>query len=97
MDCLDFCLPKQGAVAGGVLQHAIQVMESTFAKNDPAIFKVGFTHDACWRWGNELYGYRFAKDKWSNMIVLYISREPFSPAMLEAALIEKYRSGLPQN
>ncbi|CAK9117801.1 unnamed protein product [Durusdinium trenchii] len=47
-------------------------------------------------WENPVYGYSFARDKWSNMYVVYIADEAYSPAMLEAALIEKYQSHIMQ-
>ena len=66
-------------------------MEKLFNEHEPMIWKVGFTHNPAWRWANELYGY--AKDiaKWEHMEVLYLSTEPFSAAMLEAALIDKFQ------
>lgn len=91
---ISFSLPKANALAGAVLQHSINLLERTFAKHDPMIFKVGYTHNPMWRWSNSLYGYRHAVEKWSSMIVFYASSEPFSPAMLESALIEKYQGTL---
>ncbi|CAE7293243.1 unnamed protein product [Symbiodinium necroappetens] len=67
-------------------------MEKLFRKHEPLIWKVGFTHNPSWRWGNELYGYAHARDKWAGMVVLYCSTEQLGPAMLEAALIEKFKS-----
>ena len=55
------------------------------------MFKVGFTHSPLWRWGNAMYGYGKSKEKWSEMVVIYLAPESNSPAMLEAALIEKYK------
>ncbi|CAL1141491.1 unnamed protein product [Cladocopium goreaui] len=58
------------------------------------MFKVGFTHNPVWRWGSPIYGYtsKATKEKYSNMSVIYAAPEPYSPAMLEAALIDKYKS-----
>ena len=93
LGCIDFNLPsKPGLSAGRVLKHARRVLQSIFAKHDPCIFKIGFTHSPSWRWSNSLYGYKQAVDGWTNMMVLYISHEPFGPAMLEAALIESNTS-----
>ena len=89
---ISFCLPKANAVAGAVLEHAIKVIERTFSKQDPCIFKLGFTHNPVFRWCNGTYGYAHSVEKWSEMTVFYASPEPFSAAMLESALIEKYRS-----
>ena len=92
VSAIDFKLPAVGCVSGQVLRHAICVMNGLFGRLSPLIFKIGFTHDAEWRWCNSLYGYRGAKDKWSNMLVLYLATEPHSASMLEAALVEKYKS-----
>ena len=89
--CITFRLPKSCAVAGGVLQHAVCVIEKQFQRYSPCIFKVGYTHNCMWRWSNNIYGYGSSRDKWSEMLVLYISGEAGSAAMLEAALIEKYQ------
>jgi hypothetical protein len=78
--------------AGRVLQHCLEVTERLFRKHEPLIFKFGYTHNPCWRWANDLYGYVKAKEKWSNMIILWISDEPSGPAMLESALIEIFKS-----
>ena len=87
-----FCHPKKSLAAGSVLHHVLRTMESLFLKQEPLIFKVGWTHNPVWRWENNLYGYRMCRDKWQGMLVLYVSNEPYSPAMLEAALIERYSS-----
>lgn len=94
MGCIDFNLPKKNSLAGGVLHHCINVVDSLFKKHAPMIWKIGFTHDCCWRWGNSLYGYGRSADKWSRMVVMYISGEPFGPAMLEAALIDRFGSNM---
>ena len=91
---IHFALPKSNAVAGAVLAHAIKIVEKQFSQHDPMIFKLGFTHNPHWRWCNRIYGYGYDVEKWSTMMVLYAAPEPFSPAMLEAALIEKYQSTL---
>ncbi len=90
LGCIHFDVPKIGITAGSVFKHSLQVLQSLFSKHDPCIWKIGFTHDPYWRWTNSIYGYKRAVDRWSNMVVLYISDEPYGPAMLEAALIEKY-------
>lgn len=92
LGCISLRLCDLNAVAGAVLRHAIQVLERLFQQQEPLIFKIGFTHNPIWRWSNASYGYGVAREKWSHMIILYYSKEPYSPAMLEAALIEKYQS-----
>ena len=89
---IEFKIPKAGLTAGAILRHSKIVLEDLFAKHSPMIWKVGFTHNVAWRWGNSLYGYQHASDKWSNMVVLFETNEPYSPAMLEATLIDLYRS-----
>lgn len=91
--CIDFRLPSnKNATAGGVLRHCSTVAEDLFDKWTPLIFKFGYTHNPVWRWSNKMYGYSRCTDRWSNMVVMYITTEPRGPAMLEAALIEKYQS-----
>ena len=41
-----------------------------------------------------MYGYKFARDCWAGMVVLFASHEPHGPAFLEAALIDRYQSNL---
>lgn len=87
-----FKLPRLGALSGSILRHSSEVMERICHAEYPLIFKIGFTHNPFWRWSNNKYGYAFAPEKWSNMIVLYVSSECHSVSMLEAALIDKYKS-----
>ncbi len=86
---LDLCDLK--ASAGVVLRHSIRVLETLFKREEPLIFKIGFSHNPIWRWTNDIYGYRYAREQWSNMIILHFAYEPYTPAMLEAALIEKFQ------
>ena len=92
--CIHFNVPESGVSAGSVLKHAQRVMNSIFSKHEPCIFKIGFSHNPAWRWANRIYGYKWAPDRWTDMVVLYVKDEPFSPAMLEAALIDKYIGAL---
>eukprot|EP00439_Symbiodinium_sp_Y106_P072911 s934_g13.t1 len=85
-------LPTKVQTSGGVLNHAVKTMLLLQARFAPMIFKFGFTHDAARRWDHSSYGYRFGKDRWQEMIILYLSPEKSGPSMLEAALIEKYKS-----
>ena len=95
LQCISFDLPRIEVPAGKVLRHSVLTVERLFKAHSPMIFKVGFTHSPSWRWSNSVYGYSSSKDKWSNMVVIYMSQEPYSPAMLEAALIEKFGSDSP--
>lgn len=94
MSVIAFRLTNAKATAGRVLLHSIGVIESFFRKHKPMIFKFGYTHNPSWRWMNKRYGYAKSRDGWTNMLILYISDEPYSAAMLEAALIEKYQSNM---
>ena len=80
--------------SGGVLRHAIGCFESLHSRFYPMIFKFGMTQNAANRWDNKDFGYRLEKDKWDSMVILFLCPEKFSPAFLEAALIEKYRGFL---
>ena len=95
LQCISFDLPQIEVPAGKVLRHSVLTVERLFKAHSPMIFKVGFTHSPSWRWSNSVYGYSSSKDRWSNMVVIYMSQEPYSPAMLEAALIEKFGSDSP--
>lgn len=89
-----FELPGANDLAGSVLRHASHRIDVLFNKQSPMIWKVGLCHDPKWRWTNSLYGYRHDRDRWSEMIILYISKEACGPAMLESALIDKFSSSL---
>ena len=93
-DSIKFDVPKIDASAGSVLKHSLRVLDGIFKRNEPLIFKIGWTHSPIWRWTNKLYGYQKAQDGWSHMTVLFVTDEPYSPGMLEAALIERYSSDL---
>ena len=92
LGCISFRLPSDGITAGKVLHHCIAVLESLFGSQSPLIFKLGFCQNPHLRWTNRVYGYSRDPAKWEKMIVMYASKEPFSPGMLEAALIDKYGS-----
>ena len=93
---IEWRLPRFNAVAGGVLQHCSSVVEKLLETQSPMAFKIGYTHNPLWRWGNRLYGYCHEKIKWSTMILLYATDQPYGPSMLEAALIDKYKSTSPE-
>ena len=97
LGCISFNVPSPNAIAGKVLQHCVKEIDITIATKKPLIFKVGFTRNPVWRWSNDLYGYNRARDGWTDMTVMYISDEHFGPAMLEAALIDKYSGYLECN
>lgn len=92
MGCILFKVPSDPNVSSGrVLQHCLSVIENVFRKNEPCTFKFGYTHNPYFRWSCPLYGYCHAKEKWSHMVVLWVSDEPYGPSMLEASLIEMFR------
>ena len=86
-------LPCKIGTAGSALNHAITVVNSTLEARAPMSFKLGYTHNPSWRWDNKLYGYRHdVAYKFQAMLVLAISEEPHSAAMMEAALISYFKS-----
>ena len=91
---LSMKLPKPNATAGAVLQHSIRVFESLLEKNKPMTFKVGITHDPSVRWHNRTFGYKYSKDKFGHLVVVYAAANPVGPSFLEAALIDRFRSFL---
>ena len=93
-ESISLWLPTRATSAGLVLQHCLQVIDAIYESHAPLIYKVGFTHNVIHRWSNHRYGYMWEKDKWQKMVVLFISKEPWSIAMLEAALIDRYLGAL---
>ena len=94
LGCISFRIPPAGSTAGKILRHSLSELESLFHAKSPLLFKIGWTHDPLWRWANPIYGYGHDSTGWSEMIILYVSKEPYGPAMLEACLIEKFQSNL---
>lgn len=93
LEVIEYKLPPIGVTAGRALQHSKSVVEALFRKHSPMIFKFGYTHNPEFRWSAPRYGYCHDQfDKWSNMVVLFQSPESSGPAMLEACLIDAYRS-----
>ena len=95
---VNFHLPRLDALSGNILLHCSFFLDNLIEVQGPVMFKVGFTHNPVWRWGSPIYGYASGakKEKYSNMSVIYAAPEPYSPAMLEAALIDKYKRLLAQ-
>lgn len=83
-------LPRTGCTAGRVLQHCVHTFESLVAKHKPLTFKFGITHDASVRWHNSTFGYKFSKDPFDEMIILYAAGNPHGPSFLEAMLIDRF-------
>ena len=89
------CQPRTPLLtAGVVLQHCVQVIDDIHACHAPIIYKVGFTADPKLRWDNRRYGYKWAIEKWDRMVILFLSKEPWSISMLEASLIDRYFGAL---
>lgn len=93
-DQLSSKLPPARSSAGSVLQHAISVFERLHARHKPMTYKFGITNDAHQRWHHRRYGYKYSRDKYEHMVVLYAANNPHGPAFLEAALINQYYSNL---
>lgn len=96
LGCISFQLPPPKSLAGAALDHAISTINKLFSKHSPMIWKIGFTRNPVWRWRSKIYGYKWSQDRWSDMVIVYLAPEPFGPAMLEAALIDKFNCSLPQ-
>ena len=97
LGCIQLRLCDLNASAGRILSHATRITEALFKKEEPLIFKFGFSHNPVWRWTNSIYGYCHSREKWTHMIILHYSKEPFTTAMLEAALIEKYQGAFAES
>ena len=87
---LHLCLPKKGAIAGQILKHVYHSLDMHLQREAPSIYKVGFTHDPSWRFHNAIYGYCKAAERWEGMVILFISHEPYGPAFVEAATIQRH-------
>ena len=91
---LDVKLPRPGVTPGRVLEHCVQTFESLYTRNKPMTWKFGFTHNAAVRWGNTTFGYKYGKERYDYMLVLYATPHAHGAAFLEAALIDRFRSYL---
>ncbi|CAE7783426.1 unnamed protein product [Symbiodinium sp. CCMP2456] len=47
--------------------------------------------DETLRWHNKSFGYKYEKQRWQQMVVIYASAETMGPAFLEAALIQRFK------
>jgi hypothetical protein len=92
--CLSMNLPKPNATAGGIIQHAARIFEQLVERHKPLTWKFGITHDAAFRWHNRKFGYKYSKDPFDHMIILYAASNPHGPAFLEAALNQRFQSFL---
>ena len=91
---LSLQLPRAGSTPGRVLQHSVSLFEALLSKHQPMTFKFGITHDAAVRWHNTKFGYKYSKDPFSHMIIIYAAANPHGPAFLEAMLIDRFGSFL---
>lgn len=91
---LSLWLPKVGSTAGRVVEHSVRVFETLKAQHEPMTFKFGITHDPAVRWHNTRFGYRYSKDPFDFMVIIYAASNPHGPAFLEAMLIDRFGSFL---
>ena len=89
--CLSCKLPKQRSSAGQILQHGIKVVNRLLGLYQPMTYKFGITHCASFRWHNPKFGYKFSKDSFARLLVLFASADPIGPAFLEAGLINQFK------
>ena len=93
-DKLVLKLAKPGALAGQIIRHATQVLESTLEKHAPMVYKIGFSCDPYNRFYNRSFGYILDRQRWERMIIVHVSAETMGPAFLEAALIQRFKGPL---
>ncbi len=91
---LSLNLAKPGMTAGRILAHAVAFFEKLWSQNHPMTFKFGVTHDAAVRWHNTNFGYKYSRDKFDYMTIIYGTSNPHGPSFLEAALIDRFGSNL---
>ena len=84
-------LPKADALAGQVIRHGVNVIEETLRLHGPMVYKIGFSYNPYNRWHNKSFGYKYEKQRWQHMTIIYISSETMGPAFLEAALIQRFK------
>lgn len=87
-------LPRPGSTAGRVLEHSISCFERLYKRYQPMTFKIGITHCASFRWHNKCFGYKYSKDRFDRMLVVYATDNPHGPAFLEAALINLFKGNV---
>ena len=88
---LDYILPPKKSLAGKILIHSFEVAQKIVQKNEPLIYKIGYTHDAHTRFYNSKFGYQQEKCRWEKLLVLYAAGETVSPSFVEAALIQQFK------
>lgn len=91
---IDYDLPRKGSNAGQVLRHAKAVVQKVIESQRPCTYKIGWTHDPHFRFHNNVYGYKYDRNGWQAMLVIFISHEAVGPAFLEATLIQNYMGTL---
>ena len=85
-------LPADGATSGKVILSASRAVEQLLERQKPMKFMFGLTHDPVFRYHNSRFGYKFGRNSFRNMVVLYSASDAVGPAFLEATLIDKYGS-----
>ena len=91
---LSLMLPRCGATAGRILEHAAKVFNDINQRSSPMTFKFGITHSPHFRWFNDKFGYKYCVDKFESMVILYAAKDSSGPSFLEASLIREFGSGM---
>ena len=91
---LSLMLPRCGATAGRILEHAAKVFNDINQRSSPMTFKFGITHSPHFRWSNDKFGYKYCVDKFESMVILYAAKDSSGPSFLEASLIREFGSGM---
>ena len=86
--CIKLNLQQKGCNAGRILAHCRNVIQSTLSKHYPMSYKIGFTHDPCFRFHNPTFGY--SRNKCQMMIVMFVSHDPTPAAFVEASMIQLF-------
>ena len=86
--CFDLRLPK-AKLASAVLKHCVALISGVAARG--AHFKIGITSDPGFRWFNPSFGYAYAAEIFTTMVMIAIVRSMEAAAFLEAALIREFR------
>lgn len=87
-----FHLPKcPRATASQVLKHSEERIAQLSCKH-PAVFKIGIATNPVKRWSHPTYGYcREVRERWQTMKIVAVTACSFSAALIESALIQKFK------
>lgn len=80
------------ATASACLVHAEKQIQCIFSKH-PAVYKIGITLNPVHRWSHPRYGYLHdTVERWQGMKVIFVSESSFAAALVESAMISKFKN-----